>query len=178
MKKFVLVSMCGLFAIFSFAQSRVNFTLNNRCEYIIKGAEKDFYVFPYEGETQAALYNKALMGVTKTFVSAKDVVSKVENSMISINSTHRIEYYIAGGLVKVINDVNYIVEMEFKDGKIKVNAPQIVAIRNNKGQVAPTRDFLLNSSGQLATGWERYLFVNDVINNILSSIKKSSNDDW
>ena len=177
MKKLFLLLLMGIFTIISNAQSRVNFTLNTNCEYIIhKDSLKTYYVFPYEGESQAALYNKALIGITKTFVSAKDVVSKVENSMISINSTHRIEHIIAG-LIKMTYDVNYVVELEFKDGKIRVNAPTLVSIRSN-GRAATIRDCILTNSGELANGWEEYLFVNDVINNILAQIKPNSNDDW
>ena len=166
-----------MLSLVSFAQNRVNFTLDNSCRYIISGSTNDYYVFQYEGESQSALFNKALIGVTKTFVSAKDVVSKVENSLISINSTYIIEYYLAG-IVKIENHVNYIIELEFKDGKIRINAPTIVSIRDKKGETAPIRDFMLTSSGELADNWERFLFVNDVINSILSNMNTSSSDDW
>ena len=178
MKRLVLLSVLAMMTLVTSAQSRVNFTLNTRCEYIIhKDSVKTYYVFPYEGESQSALYNKALIGVTKTFVSAKDVVSKVENSMISINSTYHFDEYLAGGIVKMSYDVNYVVELEFKDGKIKVNAPTIVSIRSN-GRNADIRDCILTTDGRLSRGWTNYLFVNDVINNILANIKTSSNDDW
>ncbi len=177
MRKFYFTLVIGLLSLVSFAQNRVDFTLDNSGKYIISGSTNDYYVFQYEGESQSALFNKALIGVTKTFVSAKDVVSKVENSLISINSTHAIEYYLAG-IVKIVNHVNYIIELEFKDGKIKINAPTIVSIRNRKGEIAPISDFILTPSGERADNWVRFLFVNDVINNILSNIKTTSSDDW
>ena len=58
MKRLALLSVLATVTLITFAQSRVNFTLNTRCEYIIhKDSVKTYYVFPYEGESQSALYN-------------------------------------------------------------------------------------------------------------------------
>lgn len=127
-----------LFTIAINAQNRVHFTLAKSCTYVNPNSETDYYVFNYEGESQASLYNKALMGVTKTFVSAKDVVSKVEKSIISINSTQVLSYTI-GGLIPAKNYVNYVVEIEFKEGRIKVNVPTIIGIRDAKGELPSFR---------------------------------------
>ena len=177
MRKSVVLFMLLLVSFVLNAQNRVNFKLNTDCQYEVSGTNKNYYVFQYEGESQASLFNKTLIGVTKTFVSAKDVVSKVENSLISINSTHRIEYYLAG-IVKVVNNVTYVVEFEFKEGRLKVNAPTIVSISNQKGETPPISDFLLTTSGELSSSADKYLFVNDIINNILANIKQNSSDDW
>jgi len=178
MRKAFLVMVLGLFTMAINAQNRVHFTLDKSCTYVKPNSETNYYVFNYEGESQASLYKKALIGVTKTFVSAKDVVSKVENSMISINSTQLLSYTI-GGLISTKDYVNYVVEIEFKEGRIKVNAPTIVGIRDANGELAPsTSYYLLTPSGELGLGWERYLFINDVINSILASLDKKPSEDW
>lgn len=159
------------------AQNRVKFTLDKSCTFVIPNSETNYYVFNYEGESQATLFNKTLIGATKTFVSAKDVVSKVENNMISINASHVLANTI-GGLISYNIYINYVVEFEFKEGKIKVNAPKIISIRDADGELAPTKDFILSSSGELGTGWEKYLFVNDVINSILCNLDFKSSNDW
>jgi len=178
MKKILLFSIISLCAFFVNAQYRAAFVIDkNTCQYVVPNSEKNYYVFNFEGESQSSLYNKALMAITKTYVSAKDVVTKVENSMISINSNKTISYMI-GGILPTSNYVNYVLEFEFKDGRMKVNAPTIVQIRNKDGEPGRTRDFLINGKGELAQGSELYLFVNDIINNILNNMRSSSNDDW
>jgi hypothetical protein len=177
MNKSLLIMVLVLFTMAINAQNRVHFTLSKSCTYVKPNSDTSYYIFNYEGESQASLYNKALIGVTKTFVSAKDVVSKVENSLISINSTHVLSYTI-GGIIPTKNYVNYVVEIEFKEGRIKVNAPTIVGIRNAKGELSPSRDFILSTTGELGIGWEMYLFTNDVINSILANLDKKSSEDW
>ena len=179
MKKVLSVAFLGLFSIITYAQNRVNFTLNDQCQYYIKNSDKNFYVFNYDGESQASLYNKTLVSITKEFVSAKDVVSKVENSLISVNSTHKLEYYLSGPIaIKSVSYVNYVVEFEFKDGKVRVNAPTLVRIGDKNGHFVKPTESMLNSYGKLGTGWEKYLFVNDIINDVLSNIKNRSSEDW
>lgn len=177
MKKIFPLLFFVLFVMSSKAQTKVNFTLNKKCEYIITDSLKNYYVFYFDGNTQSTLFNKVLIGVTKTFLSAKDVVSKVDNSLISINSTHRIVDNLLDGLIVMTYDVNYIIEFEFKDGKIKVNAPSLVSIKLD-GEDSIIDECLLTPSGELAKGWEKYLFVNDIINKILTYVNPITNDDW
>lgn len=177
MKKICLFLLLGMLTIAVNSQNQVNFTLSKTCHYVVPNSDKDYYIFNYEGESQSSLYNKALIGLTKTFVSAKDVVSKVENSMISINTTKVISYII-GGILPTKTYMDYVVEIEFKDGRIRVNAPTIVSMRNSKGEAGPPSNFMIAASGELSIGWDKYLFVNDVINNILLSLEEKSSDDW
>ena len=67
----------------------------------------------------------------------------------------------------------YNIEFEFKDGKIKVNAPTLIQIRDNDGIEHPLGDFILsgNNKAVLANdAIEQFSFVNEVINKILTNI--------
>lgn len=163
-----------------FAQNKVNFMVTAPDgKYVIENSDKNYYVFHYEGQTKEQLYAKTLVGVTKTFVSAKDVVTKVENTMISINA-NKVNSYLIGNMFPTQNTINYNLEFEFKDGKIKVNAPEIICVKDKNGKVGRISDFLCKSDNryELGLGWERWLFVNDVINNILSNINSEDSEDW
>ena len=180
MKKILVLVLLPLACIAVFAQNKVNFMITAPDgKYVIEGSDKNYYVFYYEGQTKEQLYTKTLVGVTKTFVSAKDVVTKVENSMISINSI-KVDSYILGGLVPIKRTISYNLEFEFKDGKIKVNTPELVYVKDKDGNIGRISDFICSNRNrnELGTGWERWLFVNDVINNILANINKEDSEDW
>lgn len=118
------------------------------------------------------------MAVTRDFVSAKDVVSKVDNVMISVNAVHRFtERYSAFSLTY---DVNYTFQMEFKDGRVRINAPQIISIKDQYGERVSFSDCATSSTtGEVLESSKReFSFVNGVINRILSSMGGRSRDDW
>mgnify|MGYP004685380023 CR=1 FL=1 len=80
---------------------------------------KDYIVITVEGKDKDTLYQEVLKYITKTYVSAKDVVSPVEGEMISINGIFQVKE------VLVNYDVNYTINLEFRDGRIKYSLPQI-----------------------------------------------------
>ena len=85
---------------------------------------KEFIVVEKEGKSASELYNEILQSVTLQYNSAKDVISKVDNSVISINgiSTDCVTLSSMFG-VKVRFSIQYILQFQFKDGKIRVEAP-------------------------------------------------------
>ena len=84
----------------------------------------EFVVVQKEGKSASELYNEVLQSVTLQYNSAKDVVSKVDNSVISINGIASDCVQMSGMLgVKVVFSIQYILQFQFKDGKIRVEAP-------------------------------------------------------
>ena len=80
----------------------------------------DYTVLYIPGKNQKELYNSALLYFNKTYISPKDVISKAENQSITINgfaanAIHRNNMHVF--------NMNYTVNLEFKDGKIKMSAP-------------------------------------------------------
>ena len=160
-------------ATLSFAQSNVNFSVNKYGTYEVPYSSNDYYV-----QTQSQLYTSALKAITRDFVSAKDVVSKVENEMISVNAIHRFtESYSAFSLTY---DVNYTFEMEFREGRVRINAPHIIRITDQYGdRVSFSECATSSTTGELLESSKReFSFVNNVINRILSNINSRYNDDW
>jgi hypothetical protein len=45
----------------------------------------DYYVFEFEGKTQKELYDEVLLKINTSYVSPKDVLSRIENVSISLN---------------------------------------------------------------------------------------------
>ena len=165
-------------ATLSFAQSNVNFSVTKDGTYEVPFSSKDYYVITFPNQSQTQLYTSALKAITRDFVSAKDVVSKVENEMISVNAIHRFtESYSAFSLTY---DVNYTFEMEFRDGRVRINAPNIVRITDQYGdRVSFTECATSSTTGELLESSRReFSFVNNVINRILSNMNSRYSDDW
>lgn len=180
MKRFLFTFfILSITTIFVYGQSeRVDFTINLNCEYEVPNSEKNFYVINFENVSQTELYTKALMAISKQFVSPKDAISKVENSLISVNSVHTISYLLAD-IIPVKYIVNYVFKMEFREGRMKIDPPYIASIMNGKGEHLNIEDCILSrNKDSLSGSWQNYLFVNDIINNILSEMSNDASEDW
>jgi hypothetical protein len=84
------------------------------------GFTADYIVLEYPGKSKEDLYKKTLLFLNKKYTSPKDVVSKVENESISVNGYS--PNSIRRNKLHVFN-MDYKIVLEFKDGKIRVNAP-------------------------------------------------------
>lgn len=178
MKKATLLLIMLSVTVLSFSQGSVNFSVTKYGSYEVPYSSNNYYVITFPNQTQSQLYTSALMAVTRDFVSAKDVVSKVDNVMISVNAVHRFtERYSAFSLTY---DVNYTFQMEFKDGRVRINAPQIISIKDQYGERVSFSDCATSSTtGEvLESSKQEFAFVNGVINRILSSMGGGSRDDW
>lgn len=178
MKKVLSLFLMFLTTAWVFAQGSVNFSVTRYGSYEVPYSSNDYYVITFPGQSQSQLYSSALMAITRNFVSAKDVISKVENEMISVNAVHRFtESY---GVVSLTYDVNYTFDLEFKDGRVKVNTPRIVKITDHYGDRVNFSDCATSSTtGELLDSSKReFSFVNGVINRILSSMSSRYSDDW
>ena len=165
-------------ATLSFSQSNVNFSVTKNGTYEVPYSSNDYYVITFPNHSQSQLYTSALLAITRDFVSAKDIVSKVENEMVSVNAIHRFtESY---GAFSLTYDVNYTFEMEFRDGRVRINAPQIVRITDQYGdRVSFSECATSSTTGELLESSKReFSFVNGVINSILSSMRYRNSDDW
>jgi hypothetical protein len=87
--------------------------------------EPRYNVYDFPKCSQQSLYEKVLLTIGERFTSPKDVVSKVEGKQISIvcnlsNAVERTKFHSF--------DMSFTLSFEFKDEKIKVNAPIINSI--------------------------------------------------
>lgn len=155
---------------------------------------KDYIVYNFENKTQTELYNAALMSIGRTFVSPKDVISKVENKQINLVA------YIPKGVSRTNYhkfDLTFNVVFEFKDNKIKINSPNIISIIYQmkylqqmyvKKEINLLAYFdgnewtIYNSKDVVKLDMAKETLeatVNNLIENLINNIKQNStNDNW
>lgn len=179
MKKYSLLFTLLMVSIVTFAQNNVSFQVNKYGRYEIPDSYNDFYVISFSGYSQTQLYTTALKAITKAFVSANCTINKVDNEMISVSSIHRFTETYGHGVISLTYDVYYNFEIEFKEGRIKVNAPQIVKIIDHYGDLVSFRDCATSSTtGEvLAASQREFSFVNNIINTVLRYMYRN-NDNW
>lgn len=134
MKKIVFL-LISLVATTCLAQENhsVKFQLTENGSFIAPDG-KDYIILEHPNESQGDLYNKFLVAITGIYVSPKDVISKVENQMISIKGyKHEAITNTLLGVFSSTYDIEYVLKFQFKDGKVKVEAPEIVKLRQSVG---------------------------------------------
>ena len=177
---------CILILLFPMAVSAQSFELTQNGFASKEDLSKDYIVFEYPGASQVELFNKVIQYTHKTFRSPKDVISKTEYGIITINgeqprSVRRNKMHVF--------DLNYTVPLEFKDGKIKVNAPgfklsaytsrpqELFLVANNS--LDGSRLGIYNSKMELKSKLAKEdleLFINTLIFSLKESLAKT--DDW
>ena len=154
---------------------------------------KDYVVFNFEGEKQQELFNYVLQALGKTFVSPKNKISPVEYTQISANVIiENVTYRKIAGM-RLEFDMFFNIIFEFKDEKIRINAPQILDIVQEGGKVhmyltkAERPDVILahkalfynNGKVNEPKHKERIeMSTNAFISNIIERIKKAKDSDW
>ena len=105
----------------AFAQSNEFFKLTPNGFTAID--DKPYCVVQVDG-TATEIYNKVLRSIGRLYNSPQTVASKVENQQISINAIrpHVTEYKFNG---KTYIDAHYTLTIEFKDGRVRIFAPNI-----------------------------------------------------
>ena len=81
------------------------------------------------GLTKEQIYTKAQRGVAKAYVSGKDVMTNVPNEQISLNGIIYEATVRKPAGMKLPFNMKYTMTLEFKDGKMRINAPHILEIR-------------------------------------------------
>ena len=96
-------------------------SINNNNTYI---------VVPFEGNSQEDIYNNTLRAIEKNFSSLDYSINKEENKRISYNSVlPKVTYRTPLGTM-VEYDLYYSLVFEFKDNRMKINAPHIIEIKS------------------------------------------------
>lgn len=182
-----------MIAIFVFrcninAQKTVDFKLQTDGNFTNTVDSKSFAVIPYNGKTQNELYLDISTAITKLYKSPKDVVSEVENEIISIKGFCPDCIAVKTPGMKLHFGVEYILKFQFKDEKIRIDAPIVSRMISEyqpaiytelfpdwisswkiykEGQPNPKRQYLISDLNNT---------LNRLINNILSC--KSQDEDW
>lgn len=185
MKKLILIPLI-LLSFMMNAQEKLVLTENGF--KTVSG--KDYIVIDYPGMSQKALYNLYLSTLTKLYISPRDVLSKVPFNMINVN-----------GFVKNIcsqsfvhYDSHYTIVFQFKDDKVRINAP---IMRGAHGEIARSGKYFIYLKTNYVSGLEYIKFgiwnkkgklkkdkwrnaIEDYFNNYIADILKETNkkDNW
>lgn len=151
---------------------------------------KDFIVIPMEG-SQAELYQKAETAVTAMWKSAKDVMSFNEPDIIIVNGFDSGSLWAKHMGMTFVYDFDYRLQLQFKDGKIRINAPGIDKAVNKKstlylckgkGSTMSGTMYVYNEKGELKQKQfkeQAENFVNSIVQRFIDNVKgTSNNDDW
>ena len=90
---------------------------------------KGFFVHQHEG-TQAELYKKVKTAITTLFASAKSVMSESEPEAITIDGAEEVSFKLKGLRRNV--SVDYVLVIQFKDGRVRFDAPSVQRIIDTK----------------------------------------------
>lgn len=159
-----------------------------------KDQSKNYLVYNFEGKTANELYISVLTALTNYYVSAKDVLSKVEGKIISINGIEQngICYgNFMGGCNRKF-DLEYTMTIDFKDNKIRINTPIIGKTKGDSFNNNNTYSLVggggmfgtystFNKEGKLKDENSKKsieTFFNVLVQNIVKSVKSQDKDDW
>ncbi len=188
MKKLFLFFILFLFAGISFAQD-IDFRIQPDGSFLNYKDNKDYVVIEYPDKTKNELYTNILTSVTKLYNSPKDVISKVENEVISINGISSDCVMLSGWLgVKVYFSIQYGIKFMFKDGRMRVDAPIIIRLYNDSdSDIKPISGWLsvqgIFKKGEPNPKKQNTIddfnnTLNNIILDIINDRNNPSNDEW
>lgn len=193
MKKLLLIIPVLLISMYVNAQE---FVLTSNGFMDSANLEKDYVVVPFDGKKQQEIFDLALAAINKVGTIRINGLNKVEYSQISVNGilphvSHR------GALGKRwYFDMNFNITIEVKDNKLKINAPQIIEIKQEaalgdvyifisskekKGSLTDIALFYKNGKNNPNHNQHR-LNIEAATNNLIASIinlmTENKSDDW
>lgn len=143
---------------------------------------KDYIIYHQEGKTAKELYDMVCVNANRIYNMPQRVMSTVEGKSVSIraySNTCMYNYFMG----KFFYEVCYNLLFEFKDGKIKINAPVINSISGHDTFKGVIR-YYWDSKGNLTKkGQERKSFTEFYFCKLLSDLVSkyeviSKDDDW
>ena len=126
MKKILLCTIGCMLSMLMMAQT---FTLTYKGFVDSENPENHYLVVPFEGLTKDQIFIKAQRAVAKAFISGKNVMTNIPNEQISINGILPEATFRSPMGMKLPFDMKFTMDLEFKDGKMRINAPHILELR-------------------------------------------------
>jgi len=183
MKKITLASvlfLCGLFANAQLVLTPQGFVSSS-------DTIKNYIVISFDSVGQKALFDRALLYLNTIYVSPKDVLSLVDSTSITINGLSKRAILRNN---QHVFDLNYSINIQFKQGKVRVNAPAVkltttaysnfqtlYLVANNS--LDGRRMGIWNEKGKLVSERakiELETFFNKYIDDMVKGINSNSND--
>lgn len=123
MKKLFALLIISSFFINNCFSQEIEFRIQPDGSFLNYEDGKSYIVIDYPNYTSDELYTDILTSITRLYRSPKDIVSKVEGKIISLNGikTNCISAKALG--LTVLTSIEYNLKFQFKDGKIRIDAP-------------------------------------------------------
>lgn len=186
MKKIISL-MVALMPIIAFAQK---FDMNADGWFNADDPSKNFIVVEVPG-TKAELFAKAKTAAVSMWNSPKDVLSYNEPDIIIINGYNSGSVYIKRMGMILVYEFPYRIQLQFKDGKVRIDAPGVEKGTYNKGTLyfsggknnAWTGEaYIFDENGKLKMKDQKEQLVramNELIYCLVEKIKNgASQEDW
>lgn len=200
MKKGLFTFALTLITLCCYAQEGNNEVTIENIKFFIKDAsgvlktngDDNYYVLNYQGKSASELYTNILSAILTIYKNPEKVLSKIENVSITISGT-AMDVPVPNEADEINSmfpqendyfafDYNFI--FQFKDGKIRVNAPSF-GIENilwanvfANGRYKPVAETFLNHFGKSSDKYN-ICFENYINNLVVSILKKAETvNDW
>ena len=149
-----------------------------------KDGENNYYVLDFGKKSAHQLYMDVLSNIASIYRNPDRVTSKVENRSIVINGyADEIAWYKDLYDYTTSVSFNYRIDLQFKDGKIRVNAPTLQEIYTSSASGNKT----LSDQGSVAIGMNHefgthkdvFETIDKYLNMVITSVVYGSkDDDW
>ena len=122
---FICIVLSFFFSMEINAQNVVNFSLKSDGTFTTEDG-KSYVVIEFEGKTAQDLYNTVKANVLTLYNSPQDVLNEIEPKNITIRALSDVLHstYKLGSAFTEYKAM-YTLVFQFKDGRIRVNAPEI-----------------------------------------------------
>jgi len=121
MKKILFVLIL-LLPTLAFSQEKLELTPSG---LKVQGNPEAKYIIIEKSGSQQDLFNTIKSFISNYFVSPKDVISEVDNDMITLNGISAKDISVKKGLGYLDITMNYTIVFHFKDGRIRIDLPYI-----------------------------------------------------
>lgn len=160
-----------------------DFKIQSNLTFKRKDSANNFYVINFPKKTAHQLYMDILSHIASIYSNTDYVTSKVEDRNVVVNGYARniaSSKDYAGNYIAI--DLEYKLNFEFKDGKIRVNAPTAQDIYSKAGSyIDKVSEYSFAESGYLAVmGTKRSdaeKDINQYVNKVISTIIYGVQDD-
>lgn len=149
--------------------------------------DNNYVVYEFTGKSQQEIYDAAIAYLYSIYVNPDAVLSTAQNNSITINAFTNNAIQFAK---KVYCDMTYSLSLQIKDGKLRINAPYVVSMRNSaldldcyvRGRELFFKTCVFNLKGKLLNEMalnSLEAFFENYISNLLTGIKAQDNsDEW
>ena len=185
MKKLIL----SLFALLPLLATAQSFTLTPNGFVNADDPTKTFIVVEMEG-TQAELFNRAKTAITSMWNSPKDVLSFNEPDIVIVNGNAS-DLMSIKKIFTTYYDVPYRLQLMFKNGKVRIDAPQAEkgyniekrsAVYLGQGKNHGADFYIFNEKGELKEAKNKAAveaYFNGLTASLIDKMRNgAASDDW